>query len=297
MMKVDWPTLLAALGKVLCLTGQPDRVDALPVAVQIGWIAPAQTARFPVFFCAPTAFYPLFPSLQRFAERAAGTPFVLVVPSRDQLDTDCLGLLTSRKAKTVFLEEDVTLTSTGDMQCQQTAERLVKYALEVAGVNEPTTMPKFPTPEGATWEDFTITEIDGLTIEILAKVRTPSGIREASEQYTCERLGLSKKSKDGVKPVGAWDFLMNIVQHRRVVVPYKLTSLWSQTKKQKEQITAVLEELTSLKGAGAFTTTLGRCYYESVFKVNCELKDAPPIPDAPRRLNQKGLVAKNDADE
>jgi hypothetical protein len=130
--------------------------------------------------------------IQRFAERVTGMPFVIVIASRDQLDTDSLGLLNSRKAEAVFLDDQVKIDGNGGLEARVAADRLVKFALTTAGVTVKPAIPKFPTPEGAQWSDITILEVDGLTIEVRACVKTPSGPREQSAKYTYEALGLTK---------------------------------------------------------------------------------------------------------
>jgi hypothetical protein len=295
-MKVDWATLLAALGQALRLSGHPDRVASLPAAAQVGWIAPAETARYPVFFCSPTKFSPLFPHLQRFAERAVGEPFVLILPSRTSVDTDSAGLMNRRKVEMVFLEEAVAMDANGWLLANEAAARLNKFALEAGGITAVVPGPKFPTPEGARWRDLKITAIDQHTIEIHASVRTRSGTKQATESYSFSDFGFTKRSGKGVKPSVDWEnFLLPIVQHRRVVA--ESPRAWDALKKSKEHVAAALKDLTKIDPAEAFISYPGRRCYEAGFNVACSPAEETPVPDVPRRLNQKGEVARNRRDE
>ena len=295
-MKVDWATLLAALGQALGLSGHPDQVGSLPAAAQVGWIAPAQTARCPVFFCAPTKFSPLFPHLQRFAERAAGEPFALILPSRTSVDTDSAGLMNRRKAEMVVLEEAVSMDANGRLLAKEAAVRLTKFALAAGGITAVAPGPRFPTPEGARWRDFKITAIDQHTIEIHASVRTRSGPKQATESYSFSDFGFTKRSGKGVKPSVDWEnFLIQIVQHRRVVA--ESPRAWGALKNSKEHVAAALKDLTEIDPDDAFISYPGRRCYEAGFNVACSPAEETPVPDAPRRLNQKGEVARNRRDE
>jgi len=295
MVDVDWPVLLDEIGEALGITPSVDRIERLPVAVQLGWIAPAQSARFPVFFCATTAFYPAFPMIQRFAERAAGKPFVLVVASRDFLDTDSLGLLHSRRAGIVFLDEDVKIDGAGRMEARDVANRLVQFALTTAGVTVKPAIPKFPTPEGAQWKDFTIVEVDGLTIELRARVSQPGMTRQESRQYTYELLGLTKVVGGRQTPTVDGEFLKRAILHRRVVE--KTLKKWDSARGYRTRIGALLEHITGLRSEDAFTTYESLGCYEANFQVECEPGEETPLPTVPLRLNQKGQIARNRADE
>ena len=296
LMKIDWSALLASLGKALALTGTPGQVAALPAATQVGWIAPAQTARYPVFFCAPTEFHPIFPEIQRFAERSAGGPFVVIVPSRSALDTDSATMLKNRNAGMLVLEEDFAVDPNGRLLANDAAAQLVEFALAASGVRAEPELPRFPTPEGAEWGDLKISEINGHTIEIHAVVRTRGRVLEARESYSFEKLLLAKRSGKDVAPVGAWDsFLMPIIRKRRVAASN--ADEWELLKKNKQQIAALLGRVTGLDAKGAFTSHAGRSCYEAAFQVDCSARDETPVPEAPRRLNQKGAVARGMSDE
>ena len=297
MMKVEWATLLAALGKALGLSGRPDQIGSLPAVAQVGWIAPAQTARYPVFFCAPTKFSPLFPQLQRFAERSADEPFALILPSRASVDTDSAGLMNRRKAEIVVLEEEVSIDANGRLFAKEAAARLTKFALVAGGITAVARAPRFPTPEGARWRDFKITAIDQHTIEIAASVRARSGTKQATESYSFLDFGFTKRSGKGVKPSVDWEnFLIQIVQHRRVVA--ESPRAWNALKKSKEHVAAALKELTGIQPDDeTFISYPGRRCYEAGFNVACSPAEETPVPDAPRRLNQKGEVARNRRDE
>ena len=295
MVDVDWATLLGDLGGALGLSGNPDAVAKTPVAVQLGWIAPAQSARFPVFFCAPTAFYPAFPMIQRFAERAAGKPFVLVIASRDLLDTDSLGLLHSRKAEAVFLDDEVKIDGGGRLEAREAANRLVKFALTTAGVSVKPAIPKFPTPEGAQWKDLTIVEVDGLTIEVRACVRTKACTRKESERYTYEALGLTKLVGGDQIATSDCAFLIEILRHRRVSVDSPKE--WDSLRGFRKNIGTLLEDLTGLPSSEAFILHRGRRCYEAAFVVECEPGEEMAVPGPPRRLNRLGRVAKGAKDE
>ena len=296
MMEVDCATLFSLLGKALGLSGHPDQVGSLPAGAQIGWIAPAQTARYPVFFCAPTKFSPLFPHLQRFAERAAGEPFALILPSRTSVDTDSAGLMNRRKAEMVVLEEAVSMDANGRLLAKEAAARLTRFALEAGGITAVAPVPRFPTPEGARWRDFKITAIDQHTIEIHASVRTRSGTKQATESYSFSDFGFTKRSGKGVKPSVDWEnFLIQIVQHRRVVA--ESPRAWNALKKSKEHVAAALKALTEIEPDDAFISYPGRRCYEAGFNVACSPAEETPVPDAPRRLNQKGGIARNRHDE
>lgn len=286
MVDVDWARLLESLSRALGLTGRPDRVDGLPVAAQLGWIAPVQTARFPAFFCAPTAFHPLFPGLQRFAERAAGGPFAVVVPARDYLDTDCLGLLAARKAEAVFVDEDVAAKPDGNLEATAAADRLLRFALDRAGISAPESKAVFPTPEGAMWEDFAVSEVDGHTVRVTAEVRRGGRTERESETYSFDRLGLANGSKSKGAPVVAWGFLMGIVAEYRVV-PESARD-WSRMKKRKERVAETLRGLTGLDG-DPFAVGPGRCYTPK-FKVDRDPSAAKPEPEAPKRIDRTGRV-------
>lgn len=295
MVDVDWATLLGDLGGALGLSGCPDAVTKTPAAVQLGWIAPAQSARFPVFFCAPTSFYPAFPMIQRFAERVTGMPFVLVIASRDQLDADSLGLLNSRKAEAVFLDDEVNLDGNGGLEARVAADRLVKFALTTAGVTVKPAIPKFPTPEGAQWNNFTIVEVDGLTIEVRADVRTPACTREERVRYTYEALGLTKLVGGIQVPSSDCAFLMEILHHRRISVDS--TQEWDSLRGFRKNIGKLLQEMTGLPSSGAFILHRGRRCYEAAFQVECEPGEEMNVPGPPRRLNREGRVAKSADDE
>lgn len=295
-LKIDWSALLVSLGKALALTGTPGQVASLPAATQVGWIAPAQTARFPVFFCAPTEFHPVFPEIQRFAERSAGGPFVVIVPSRASLDTDSCAVLKSRDAALLVLEEDIAIDPNGRLLASEAATRLIEFALAAGGVRSEPGLPKFPTPEGAQWTDLKISEVNGHTIEIHAVVRARGRVLEARESYSFEKLHLAKRSGKDVAPMDCWtEFLMPIIRKRRVAASN--IAGWSGLKKHKQQVAALLSDLTGLDAKDAFTSHAGRSCYEAAFRVDCAAHEETPIPDAPRRLNQKGAVARGRSDE
>ena len=295
MVDVDWATLLGDLGGALGLSGCPDAVTKTPAAVQLGWIAPVQSARFAVFFCAPTPFYPAFPMIQRFAELAAGKPFVLVIASRAQLDILSLGVLHSRKAEAVFLDDEVKIDESGRLDALGAANRLVKFALAISGVTLKPSIPKFPTPEGAQWSDITILEVDGLTIEVRACVKTPSGPREQSAKYTYEALGLTKLVGGRQVPSSDCAFLVEILRHRRVSVDSQKE--WDSLRGFRNNIGGLLQDLTGLPSSGAFILHRGRRCYEAAFQVECEPGEEMTVPGPPRRLNREGRVGKGPDDE
>ena len=291
MVDVDWATLLGEFGEALGLSGHPDAVAKTPVAVQLGWIAPAQSARFPVFFCAPTSFYPAFLMIQRFAERVTGMPFVLVIASRDQLDTDSLGLLNSRKAEAVFLDDEVKIDRNGGLNAREASDRLVKFALTTAGVTLKPAIPKFPTPEGAQWNDFTLVETNAHAVEVRVCVRTPSGTKTAKREYSFEDLLLAKTVGGKSTPTRDWTFLRIIVHRRRITA--NSTKEWDSLKTSKKNVARILRDMTGLDGSGAFLDHPGRRCYEAVFHVECEAGEETPVPGVPKRVDRKGEAAKH----
>lgn len=287
MMNVDWPALLRKLGVALGIDGRAEVLVETPLVAQIGWIAPAQTARFAAFFCAPTAYSPLFPQLQRLAERVAGNPFAVVIPSRDQLDTDCLGLLASRKCQAVFMDEDVGLDGDGRLHATAASETLSGFAR--AGLTPAKPKSKFATPEGATWADLRISEVDNHTICITAAVKRGSKVRAAKEVYTFDQLGMRNDAKKEPKPVAAWDLLLDFIQDYRVIADGSHS--WSQMKKQKEKLTGMLCDLTGLD-ADPFET--GRRCYTPKFKVDGDPTRAKPEPERPRAIDESGKPLRRD---
>lgn len=295
MVDVDWVAFLGDLATALGLDGSPDRVDRLPAAGQLGWIAPTESARFAVFFCVPTDFFPAFPMIQRFAERVAGKPFVLVIASPELLDTDSLGLLTARKAEVVFLNSSVLINQNGQMEAREAADKLVTWALNTAGVVSKVSPPTFPTPPGAQWRDFTIVELDGATVEFRAKVRVAGGHAEPREQYSYEKLGLSRivagehtLTADGI-------FFRRILHHRRVFE--KVPNKWASLRGYRSKIGELLRQITGLRSEDAFILHSRLQCYEAAFQVECQPGEEDLLPSAPRRLNQKGEVARGPRDE
>lgn len=295
MVTVDWSWMFKNLASAFELCGEPEVFVKMPVAMHLGWIAPAQSVRFPVFFCVPTAVYPVFPMIQRVAERAAGKLFVLVIASRDLLDVDSLGLLHSRKGEVVFLDEEVAIKSDGRMEAREAASRLVKFALATAGISSKPPIPKFPTPEGTQPQDLTIVEVDGVTIEVRASVRVGKSFHRACEQYTYESLGLTKRVRGNPVPTQNCSFLIAVLHHRRVFAESERG--WETLRKYRSEIGALLEKLTGLKSSELFTVHRGYRGFEAAFKVECECGNETPLPKVPRRLNLEGRVARNSADE
>ncbi len=295
MVDVDWSELLGNLGRALGLDGVPGQIDRLAAATQLGWIAPAEPARFAVFFCAPSAFFPAFPMIQRFAERVAGKPFVLVIASRELLDTDSLGLLASRKAEVVFLDDSVRINQDGRMEAEEAAERLATWALRTAGVVSKISLPKFPTPRGAQWKDFTIAELDGATVEFRAKVRVAGGHDEPRAHYSYERLGLSRIVAGEHKLTADGLFLQRILRHRRAAE----TTLkkWDSLRGYRSKIGDLLQRITGLPSEDAFIRHDRVQCYEAAFQVECLPGEEAPLPATARRLNRRGEIAKGPRDE
>ena len=294
LLSIDWNLLLAEIGASLGLDGQP--VLESPGFGQIAWIAPGQGVRFPVFFGAPSNGQSVFPALQRFAGRSTRTPFAFVTLSRDSLDVDSLGILASGKVVTVFLDAEVAFDKQGNLSATDAAARLLKFAVDAVVSSRSVGPSQMILPQGADWQDVTIKEIDGHTIEFFCQVRRSDGTREVRHAYTFENLGLSKRTSKGPKPSIAWErFLMPILHGKRIVA--SSSDEWSRMRKWKEEVAGILHTTTGLPADEAFADHRGRNCYEANFKVDCDPRDIVPVPDAPRRLNQKGQIAKGSYDE
>jgi hypothetical protein len=292
MLRVDMGLIAAALAKALGLTGSSttDSNGGL-----LGWISPVQTARYPAFLSFSPCGESHFPLVQRFAERAVG-PFVLVLPSRENIDTDLAGLLAGRHAMPVFMEEEIDFLQDGNLEAQDARNRLVEFALVRAGIKKEFKLPRFPTPTGANWADITITADNEHTLKFAAVVRTGMNTIDVTQTYTFENLGLMKDSKDGPVPTSDWDnFLLKIIRERRLVGGSPKE--WNSLKTSKKRISRMLGELMGLDPRGAFTDHPGLRCYEAVFKVECERGQERQLPVPPRRLNRLGQVAKSDQDE
>ncbi len=294
LMEVDWLTLAEMLGKALGLTGSPTL--SAPGFGQLGWVAPTAPARLPVFLALGREAADIFDAAQRFAEQSPARPFALVVPTRDALDTECLALLHRRGADVIAVDESVEVSSSGELAAAAAAERLVEFALAQVKSRAHVGREPLDTPDGASWEDVTIREIDGHTIEIHCQVRHASTTREARRSYSCDSLGWARRSSKGIVPNTDWDrFLLPVVRAKRVVA--NDVDAWVRLRQSKRAVAKLLGELTGLPANGAFRSARGRLCYEAVFKVECDQGDEVSIPSAPRRLNRKGNVARDASDE
>jgi hypothetical protein len=294
LLTVDWSLLLSEIATALELQGQPNQES--PGLGQLGWIVPGEGKRFPVFFAATVNRQSPFPALQRFAARSSGTPFVFVTHSRSVLDVDSLGILSASKAEAVFLDMDVAIERSGSINAPEAAQRLMKFAIASAGSTAKEGPTQMILPEGADWQDVTIREVDGHTVEVFCQVRMGKATKEVRQTYTFENLGLSKRTSAGAKPSIAWEnFLIPIISRKRIAASSSVK--WARMRKWKEEIAAILHHVTGLPADGAFEHHRGRHCYEANFKVECDPRDIVPIPDAPRRLNQKCKVARSPDDE
>jgi hypothetical protein len=220
----------------------------------------------------------------------------LIVSSADVLGIECLALLHRRGAEVLELDQTVELPASGELAAPTAAKRLAEFASANAKSAAPLGHEPLDTPDGASWEDVTIREIDGHTIEIHCQVRHGPTTREARGSYSCDSLGWARRSSRGIVPNTDWQrFLLPVVRGKRVVAAN--VDAWARLRQSKRAVAKLLGELTGLPANGAFRSPRGRFCYEAVFKVECDQGAEVPIPAAPRRLNRKGNVARDAADE
>lgn len=288
LLEVDWLALAGRLGSALGLTGSPSL--SAPGIGMLGWVAPTAPSRLPVFLALGREPAEVFDAAQRFAEQSPARPFALVVLSRDALNTECLALLHRRGADVVALDEAVEVSASGELAAPAAAKHLVEFALAQVRSGAQVGREPLDTPDGATWEDVTVREIDGHTIEIHCQVHRGRETREARQTYSCEGLGLVKKSAKGIKPSAGWSsFLLPILQRKRVAASD--ADAWLRLRQTKKAVAKLLEDLTGLPAAGAFTAHAGRLCYEAVFKVECSPSDELPVPDPPDAIVHQERLA------
>lgn len=281
-LRVDMELIVTALSKALGLCGTSGTDSG---GAHLGWISPVQSARYQAFLSCPPCGESHFPLAQRFAERAAGEAFAFVLPSREDLDTDLVGLLSRRLAMPVFMEEEIDFLPDGNLEAEDARNRLVEFALVRAGIKKEFKLPRFPTPNGANWPDITITADNEHTLKIAAVVRAGMNAVEVTQSYSFKDLGLMKDSTDGPVPTSDWDnFLLKIIRKRRLVG--NSPKHWGSLKTSKKLISRLLGDLTGLDPRGAFTDHPGLRCYEASFQVECERGAECPIPGTPRGLKE-----------
>jgi hypothetical protein len=294
LLTVDWGLLLSEAASSIGLAGSPS-MEA-PGVGHLGWFSIGENARFPAFVCIPNRNEATLPAIQRFAARTQGAPFILLAVSRAALDVDSLGILSASKSEPIFLEADAHMGRNGRIEMSDAAERLVRFASSAVVDTRKDGPQPMILPQGARWEDVTIKEIDGHTIKIFCRVRQGRNSREVQQNYSFENLGLAKRTTMGTKPSVAWiKFLIPILNGKRVVAAD--VDEWSRMRKWKEEVAAILHAVTGLPSDGAFEDYRGRSCYEAKFNVECAPSDIVPIPGAPRRINQKGKIARGPDDE
>lgn len=280
LLQVEWQALADEVAKALGLSGVC--TVYAPGLAQLGWIAPVMTARYPVFFSAVASPSDNFGHIQRFAERAIG-PFVVILPSREALDLEAVGLIYTRNALAVFMDEGVDVGAEGQIDVEDARLAMEEFALVRAGVKAERKLPTFPTPHGAAWSDIRITAPrNEHEVTVAATVRSGGAATEVSADYSFEDFGLMRESADGSVPTKDWEeFFIQLVLHKRVAA--RTPKGWGRLKTAKKKVSRILGEITGLDPRGAITDHPGLRCYEAVFQVECERGKETPVPSDPRR--------------
>ena len=249
----------------------------------LGWLLPAENARCAVFFVVPSSAQSAFATLQRLAQSEPTRSFVVLLPSQEDMDPDTTALLAARNSEVAFLSQELRIEANGRLIAPALKARLLDFALRASGIEQEHKLPAFPTPPGAVWGDFLITEKSGFEIRVECSVRTGKKTFRHQEVYNFEHLGMAIKIKGELVPNSDWDnFLMPLLRHKRVVA--ESGKAWTTCKQSKLKVTGVLAAITGLDKQGAIIAHDGFRCYEAGFKVCCDPGHEQSVPQPAKAM-------------